>query len=224
MINKKLPDNFKQYINPQFRKQSLEQLKNLRPEHIEIFDYEDLPQNDTAVFRLDKSTIETIKELQTKLRTYSDDQYYYPTDQLHITLIGNLDININPKRITIALKKCLTGYKDLEFVLLGLGSNQYGSSISAYPTFNLAKLRNNLRQEIGSQGDDYSIHLSAYEEVGWINYLRYLNRPDHKFLELLYKQKDTFFGYCKPRSLELYTNSSKVLASDSTSLVWKSDL
>lgn len=223
-IDKSLPNKLKKHINLDFRAQSLKQLKSLTPSKIEIFDNEPIPQNYTIIFRSDEKTSQIVKQLQTQLQFISKKQYFYPSKQLHLTLLGNIDINIHKQKIIEALGKNLKSLTNINFILYGLGGNQHCSSISAYPTFNIALLRNMLRNEIRSKGDDYSSHLTKYEEVGWINYLRYLESPNQEILKFLIDKQNTFFGLFKPNSVELCANTSKVLDPPQTKLIWKSNL
>lgn len=206
------------YISADFRLQSLSQLNNLKPTDVVSFDNQLIPENYTIVAHLDVQTIHTITSLQQSLTAIDSSHYYYPTNQLHLTLLGNIDISIDPERILKAIATVCSA--PMQFSLLGLGSNQYGASISAYPrNFSIAEIRKKLRIMIGDSGDDYSVHLQAYESVGWITFLRYLQEPKNELLEALKNSAETDFGTVIVNEISLYSTTSKVLAPEQAKLV-----
>lgn len=202
-----------------FRKESLNQLKSLRPEQIRMFDNESIKENYTIVLRPDSESLKHISSLIEELREVSPEQYYYPLKNLHLTVIGNIPIEVDEHKLTQAVENALSGY-ELGFNLLGLGSNQFCSSISAYPhDFSIHELRDKIRLVADVKGDDYSSILDSYEYVGWINYLRYLTYPSQMFLDRLYEYRNTEFGYLRPQIAQLFKNTSKVLDSKSAELI-----
>jgi hypothetical protein len=207
----------------QFRKQSIKQLENLKPDDIQILTDDTIRENITIVTRPDYHTRERIQQIIEDLENIDLDQYYYSTDQLHITILGGLNITIEDGLITKALNTVLPKF-NLNFKLQGIGSNKFASSVNAYPQFQIHELRENLRDIIGNYGDDYTIHLAIYEYMGWINYMRYLKQPQTALLNRLLTYKDTLFGTMKPIKIEAYRNTSKVLDLKKAKLIYSVDL
>jgi len=199
-----------------FRNASLEELKNLKPEEIKIFKNTPIKESLTIVARLPLQALRNIKKLISELKRIEPSHYYYPTGQLHLTILGNIPAEINVKRVNRTIKETILLYS-LNFNLWGLGSNVYCSSISAYPiSFSIHKLREKLRQKLGGVGADYkkptlTKQLSLYEYMGWINYLRFLKKPKQKLLDKLYELKDRNFSKATIKRIEVYKNTSKVL-------------
>jgi hypothetical protein len=214
-----LPPNLQNIINPVFRAQSWQQLATLQPREVIPFHDSPLPENYTIVLRPPTEVIHTITALQSELQNLNPDHYYYPAEQLHLTILGKMETTIAATQIITALQGMIK--LPYRFVLYGLGSNQLGVSLSAYPDFNMAQLRQQLRQTIGTQGDDYSFHLPAYEQVGWINCLRYTHEPSLELLAYLRDQRDRFFGVADFPVVQLYKNRSKVLSPHLTELIWE---
>lgn len=213
-----LPSELQKSITQEFRKQSLEQLGKLKPSGVVVFDQQSIPENYTIVAHLDDKTSNVVTSLQNGLGEIDREQYYYPVNQLHLTLLGNVKIATDPKLISRAVK---TVFKTpIEFILFGLGSNQYCASMSAYPyNFSITEHRKMLRDMIRDNGDDYSIHLPTYEKVGWINFMRYQQQPKDELLKELYANKDTYFGEFKVNKVSVYRNRSKVLAPNQSELI-----
>lgn len=202
-----------------FRKESLDQLRSLHPDQVKLFHNEPIRENYTLVVRPEGESLKHIKNLIEELREIASDQYYYRVENLHLTIIGNIPVEVDVHKLTQAIEKALSSC-ELDFNLLGLGSNQFCSSVSAYPHgFSVHELRGKIRQIAGVKGDDYSSILDSYEYVGWINYLRYLTHPSQMFLDRLYEHRNTKFGHLKPRVAQLFKNTSKVLDTKTAKLV-----
>lgn len=203
----------------QFRQESLKQLSKLDPEEIIIFGDPEIPGNYTLVAQPDEHTILRIKELYTQLQAIEPNHYYYPENILHLTLIGNLPLTLDLDKFRQNLPRILKSY-NFSFKLCGLGSNIYSSSLSAYPAnFFIHELREELRNLAGSHGDDYTSIIKSYEYVGWISYLRYLQKPSPEFLNKLYSYKDTLFGEMNPKIIKLYKTTSNVLSVGKAELI-----
>lgn len=205
-----------------FRKQSLAQLKNLQTQDVVIFQNEFVKSQYTLVAHPKRETIQKIEKLKEKLKKIEINQCYYPSNQLHLTILGGLSPKNSLKKIRQAVAQLIT--QPLSFNLYGLASNQYCGSISAYPDFDLYSLRQKLRDKIGHFGTDYTKHLLTYKYMGWINIFRYLRQPSQNFLDFLYQQKDKSFGKLILDKLEIYLTTSKLLDQDKSELVYSQKL
>lgn len=213
-----LPIDLQQSITHEFRNQSLDQLENLKPSDVVVFDNQPIPENYTVVAHVDDKTSNAIVSIQDRLAEIDVQQYYYPAKQLHLTLLGNIKVTVDPELITRAVNAAFK--TPIKFILYGLGSNQYCGSMSAYPhRFSITECRKILREIIGVKGDDYSIHLPAYENVGWINFMRYLHQPKEELLKELKANKESYFGDFVVKEISIYRNKSKVLDPDQSELI-----
>jgi len=64
---------------------------------------------------------------------------------------------------------------------------------------------------MGIKGTDYTIHLSVYGYIGWINFVRYTNMPSEEFLNYLKRGKDIDFGILNSGKIKLLKNRSRLL-------------
>ncbi len=209
-----------EFLIPDFRSQSMQQLEQLTPEQVVPFETDDIAPNYTIVLRPEEKAIAVTASLISHIHEIDPGHYMYPLDQLHMTLIGNLSIEAAPEVIIDAVKKYIT--KDaLQFVLFGLGSNGQSSSISAYPhNLGLAQLRAVLRTAVGTHGDDFTSSLPAYEKVCWMNYMRYKHKPKQELLDFIRSQKDTRYGQISIDSIQLIKNTSKILDPKKCELIY----
>ena len=115
-----------------FRNQSISQLLNLKPAVIQLFTTDEITENFTIIIRPDNKTIEVINKLSITLKKVDSEQYYYPLDNLHLTVLGNIPISISVNKIIDAVEK-ITLDNTYRFILKGLASNQYCSSVNCYP-------------------------------------------------------------------------------------------
>ena len=133
---------------------------------------------------------------------------YYPAGRLHITLLGQIDINVDKRLLVTKIEKLLKEY-DIQFKILGIGTSRHTASFSAYPlNFSLYKLRENIRSTLRVDTDTYT---NAYKYIGWINFLRYRSPPRQELLDKFKSLKETEFGVIKPTEIFLLKNSSRLL-------------
>lgn len=209
-----------QYLE-EFKKQSQNQLINLQPADINTFTNQPIKENYTIVVRPSLETIARINEYIYELREIDPHQYYYNPENLHLTIMGEISTNINEQELIEKSKKVLGNY-NIRFKLQGIGSNEYCSSINAYPMgFSIHELRTELRNALSQKGTDYSLHLSYYEYVGWINNLRYNGTPPKGLLDNLKKNMNRDFGNLVPGSIGLYIVSSKILDFNRDKMLYK---
>jgi len=208
----------------QFRNDSLNQLRNLVPDKIIHFANSRIPANYTLVAQPDVNSLHKIMDLTNELKKLEPKQFYYPENILHLTLIGNLSLTTDIEKLKQNLPRIIKNY-NFSFNLYGIGSNIHSSSVSAYPNnFSFHALREELRRLVGAHGDNFSSIIKSYEYVGWISYLRYLQKPSREFLAKLYSYKDTQFGQLKPQIIKLYKTTSKVLAEGDAELIYTLNL
>lgn len=170
---------------------------------------DELKENYTLNFFPDELTPKMSEELG-KLMSIQKDLFYLDREKLHITLVGEIDIKTDTQKL-IGLVNSWLSQNTIGFEMNGFASNKSTASILAYPTFDLHGLREQVRAGMGIKGTDYTIHLSVYEYIGWVNFVRYTNLPSDEFLTCLKKGKDIDFGVLGTGKLKLLKNRSRLL-------------
>ncbi len=208
-----------------FKEKRDKQLENLQPEDVIPFDFTPIPTSYSLILRPDQGTYMKLSALQDELKIIDNDQYYYPKDRLHLTLIGGFSSALNEELIVTAIRDSLSKYNPIRFTLGVIASNQYCSSVSALPiSFSLHDFREEIRAKVGENGDDYYQHVFYYEYVGWINYLRYLKQPKEALLNALREKKEYSVGEMTPSSISLFKTSSRILHPKETTIIHEFDV
>lgn len=149
------------------------------------------------------------KELD-KLMSIQKDLFFLDGEKLHITLVGEINVSTNTQKL-IGLVNSWLSQNTVSFEMNGFASNKSTASILAYPTFDLHGFREEVRTGMGIKGTDYTIHLSVYEYIGWINFVRYTNVPNDEFLKHLKMGRDIDFGTLNSGKIKLLKNKSRLL-------------
>lgn len=150
--------------------------------------------------------LKRVVNLITKIKEIDHNQLFYKTPQLHITLLGQINLSSNEAEIITKVQEFLATNK-IEFHLLGVGSNRKVSSVTAFPVdFDIAKLRATLRRIGGGTTFD-----GDYENLGWINFMRFLHKPNKRLFPALRKEIYAELGTVRPNSIVLMKNSSRLL-------------
>lgn len=170
---------------------------------------DEIKENYTLNFFPDELNLKMTEELG-KLMSIQKDLFFLDGEKLHITLVGEIDVGIDSQKI-IGLVDSWLSQNTVSFEMNGFASNKSTASILAYPTFDLHGLRELVRTGLGIKGTDYTVHLSVYEYIGWINFVRYTNMPSEKFLNYLKSGKDTDFGILSTGKIKLLKNRSRLL-------------
>ena len=182
-------------------------LYNVNQNNIILYDQnsgDSLPENYTINCFFKEEDLHLVKEMIERLRQVDDNQFYYSPEQLHITLLGQIDIKSDLQEIINIVSSFIKNH-EIVFDLLGVGSSVKVASVTAYPHFAIDTLRGQLRQIGGGTSFD-----GPYEKLAWINFMRYLNKSE-TVLKSLVKETNTNFGTVKPERIELLRNSSRLL-------------
>lgn len=143
-------------------------------------------------------TIEHLRPLDTK-------QFFYDPKLLHVTALSEMKINANPNEIIKVVDNFLS-HRKFTFDLLGIGGDEAAVSIMAYPQFDLAQLRSDLRKV--AEGKFWG---GNKEKYAWMNILRYKGKPSNDLISGLEALINTDFGTVDPIKTVLLKNTSKVL-------------
>lgn len=212
------------HIFTEFRSNNQKQLSKLSPKSVELFDGSLIPANFTIVLRFPDPLTHQIGKLINQCKTVDNHQYYYPAENLHLTILGLINIDTEQSMLTDLIEKIIRDNK-FTFDFLGTGSNKFAASVSAFPLgFSMFEVRKFLRNHIDDNNDDYSIHLPEYEYMGWINFVRYTQNPQLELIKVLKSNLNTQFGKFTANKIELYKNQSRILKTENTELIFSKDL
>ena len=187
-----------------------DQLRSLNPDSIQLWD-DLLPENYTINFVLYKPEWEKLyKKLIYEFEKVETGLYVYPFERLHMTLLGRIDKNIDPKKLIEVVRKNMLGRKFV-FKVGYLANNNQSLSIISEPKFDLDSLRNQIRKDLGVSGDDYTRYSNIYERLAWFNYLRFREKPGDKFFEALWNMRNFQFGEFEAKDISIYLNTSRTM-------------
>ncbi|HUD44229.1 MAG TPA: hypothetical protein VMR41_01670 [Patescibacteria group bacterium] len=192
----------------QFEEYVHRQIIALKPEEIQIFSEDLVLENYSIIIRPDKELLSIIEKHIAELRIIDPKQFYYPLEQLHLTILGNIAISVDESKLVAIIEQIKKQY-NFEFLLKGFGSNMHTASIFAYPQFALHDLREQLRKELNVSGDYTNPFFKGFEYTGWINFIRYKQIPSLKLIEKLRNIMAEEIGIMKSTQIELYRSSSK---------------
>lgn len=198
-------------IKEQFKRDSLKQLQELDTQQVELFSsINQLPPFVTIVAFPSPEVIGEIMKLIESLKLIDPNQFYYAPENLHLTILGNLPADLADAQIISAVKKVLPA--QIEFEVEDLACNTRGPSICAYPiSMDLKSTRDNLRRELNVKGDDYTSFISAYEHLAWINFARFLSKPQPSLLSYFLENKQLKLGKLQVGEFYFCRSNSRLL-------------
>lgn len=165
-----------------------------------------IPLHYTLVCFFKRKDLSKIVKFLGKINSLDSNQYFYAPSELHLTLFGNMDIN-SDKDVLIDIIQNFLGQNKIIFHLLGVGSKEDPRSITAYPVnFYLKNLRRQLREVAGGKKLD-----DVYENLAWINFARFSQKPNQRLISTLEENFETDFGKVEPISIRLLKNSHRLL-------------
>jgi hypothetical protein len=186
------------------------QLAGISPDTVKLFDRDKddlLEENYTINFfpsewpNVTVSQIDEIKKIDSEL-------FFLERDKWHITFVGEIDTRADVE----VIKKTMKEWKHkISFELNGFASNKTTASFLAYPNFDLHDFRQTIREGLGIGGTDYTVHLSIYEYIGWVNFVRYTSAPNVEFFDFLRKNKNLDLGNISEGKIKLLKNKSRTL-------------
>ncbi len=196
-------------IQASFHQASLQQIQTCEPA---VTSPAPLPREITTVFRFSEPLLSSIEALQTECREIAPNLFYYPRNQMHLTIVGGLSLQIDLDVYESVIKD-FSKKGRFAFRFWGTGMGKYSSSLSAYPIdFSIHELRSKLRDALGISGTDFTIHLQEYEYVGWINFARNVDSvPNEEFRSLITQYCERDFGTFSPIAIDCLENESWVL-------------
>lgn len=195
-----------------FPQQNKKDFDACKPESITTYTSLQFPEQYTIVTRPTLEVTMTIQQAITALKNIESDHFYYPNENLHLTILGGIPTTTSIENPSVLQKlQALFANYAMLFKLQGMRPT---SPIIAYPErFSLHDMREEIRKIIGSKGDEYAAMNPYYEHIAWINVVRFLHEPSPEFIQTLLSYNDYLFGNFEATSIELYKTASRVLDS-----------
>lgn len=197
----------------EIKKEVFSQLDGLDPDKVVLFEVDrddKLVENYTLVYFPEGDVINNLEGEVGQIKSIQNDLFFLEKEKWHITMIGEIGVEIDEKKLIDVIKNELIDMK-IAFNVTGYASNKSTASFLTYPDFDLHSFRENIRQKLGIVGTDYTIHLSVYEFIGWINFVRYISVPNIKFFEYIKQKRNVDFGNINSGKLKLLRNRSRTL-------------
>lgn len=197
----------------EIKKEVFSQFDGLDPGKVVLFEIDrddKLVENYTLVYFPEGDVINNLESEVGQIKSIQNDLFFLEREKWHITMIGEIGLEIDEKKLIDVIKNELLDMK-ITFNVTGYASNKSTASFLTYPDFDLHSFRENIRQKLGIAGTDYTIHLSVYEFMGWINFVRYISVPNIKFFEYIKERRDVDFGNINSGKLKLLRNRSRTL-------------
>ncbi len=171
----------------------------------------------TIVTRPSESVKQTIQGLIGKLKDLEPKHFYYPSENLHLTILGGITTQLDSD-VFANLEPVFSNYK-LNFHLQGIRPS---SPIIAYPDdFSIHTLRDKIRETLGTEGENYSALNYYYEHIAWVNIMRFHQTPGSEFIALLQTFHSEYFGDFQAETIEVYKTNSRVLDPHHATLIKK---
>ncbi|HUB93931.1 MAG TPA: hypothetical protein VMB52_05505 [Verrucomicrobiae bacterium] len=193
------------------------QLDKLLPEDTEPYETFSVEPTYTLIAQLPENIRSQLHTLTIALSDTFSKHYYYAPVQYHTTLLS-LGTSEDVATKLDCIRKAIRGVS-IHVEVLGTAANKYGAGVTLYPPDDtVVKLRQKLREAFAITAG-YTEHNVVWEQLLWVNILRFSSKPTNRFLEKLREYKDTQLGSYEIRSWDLYKTSSKVLAPESSTWI-----
>jgi hypothetical protein len=177
-----------------------------------------VPSATTLVACPPRPLIDGIVEVMDRLRAIEPDHYYYPVEQLHMTVqgfgpdAGRADVD--PRQLDGLLPA-----NGIPYAAIGSVTNYFNVSFPLYPLDDsLTATRQKLRQAVG-RFDVYNGQGDVWESVMWINFMRFAHQPSDAFMTAVHGFAQREWGEYVITGYELCRTTSKVLAPSQTELL-----
>lgn len=164
----------------------------------------------TLIARLPEHMNEQISALSRALQKRFPEHYYYTPPQYHLTLVPI------PTTLTseaaVALAQPVLAEERMNIHVYGYGVNRFQASAVLYPKGNaVVTLRRKLREAFGIPEQAYTLHRSVWEELLWVNFMRFRIQPSQALLTVLKDHARDEIGRFTLDRYELYRISTKTL-------------
>ncbi len=197
-----------------------DQLRLLSPASIKLLN-DDLEENITLNIGLNvPAWRRSYDKLTYDFSKVEDGLFVYPFERLHLTLLGNIDKNMDIEKINKVITENMAS-KKFVFDMGCLGNNNMGISIIAEPRFDLANLRKKIRESLGENKNDETEYSSEFEQLAWVHFLRFIKSPGEAFFDKLWEMREYQFGDFEVSDVGIYLNRSRTMDPAKSSLIEK---
>ena len=198
-------------VAPNTKQQAIvmKQLQSFSTEDITPFASFEIPKIYTLVARPPEDVRVAISRVSDHLQLNYPEHYYYPSAQYHATLLA-VSNTVDQESIDIIQR--VIKRQHVEVSLQGLGISAHGVSVPVYAhkPGALGHMRNELRDKLHKVPDTRNKG-TPWDELSWINFVRFTSKPSPHMLDDLRKYESTQFGTFSIDTWELYKTTSRVL-------------
>jgi hypothetical protein len=194
-----------------YQAQVLDQIRHLKGDACQLYT-DDLLESEiySINIRIPEEISQTIKAVSDDICKEFPNQFYYPPSLYHFTVLARIPITFPEDQLITSITSARKRYP-FKLVLQGIGAATRGVSIPGYDrNANIFQLRTALRNSVG-QADDYTKYHPVWENILWINFIRYRQKPPDEFFTYIQKFNDAIYGEITNPPFYLYTNQSQTL-------------
>lgn len=176
----------------------------------QLFD-DTLPPLYSFILRPDPVALGALAKLTAEISERFPNHYYYPSDRLHGTILGNLlQKDYQEDALRMACTPVLKG-RSLVVEPRGVLLTVAGVVVPVYAAGDaLHILRQELRGSIGLT-QSYAGEHELWEHIGWIQILRFKSEPEPDFVEYILTKHGSIVPVIRKPTLELILTTSKTL-------------
>ncbi|MFV5693748.1 2'-5' RNA ligase family protein [Flavobacterium sp. LT1R49] len=170
----------------------------------------------TLLIRPDSQTKKNIQSFLDELKQIDPEQYYYPSSDIHITVLSIISCYDGFDLATISIpdyvaiiEKSLTGIQDIAINFQGITASPSAIMLQGFTNSNsLDNLRNNLRTNFTNSGLEESIDKRYSINTAHATVARFRKEINHKekWIETLEKYRNFDFGKFKVGKYHLVYN------------------
>lgn len=169
----------------------------------------------TLLLRPDRKTKEKIGQFLQELQKIEPEQYYYPTSDIHVTIMSIISCypgfdleNIEVNQYTSLFKNLISNMKPIEIAFNGITASPSCILVQGFPSNNLNDLRNRIRASFKSSQHFQSIDKRYSIRTAHCTVARFKSplKRNEEFIKQLIRCKNADFGVSKIDEVELVYN------------------
>jgi hypothetical protein len=205
-------------LNEQRAQKITEQLFSLKSDEVTpTTDFTIDPQY-TLIAHLPEHINSFINAVVSELKTRFPKQYYYSPSQYHLTVVP-IPRSLSPVQVIESIAPIITDWR-LPIHARGVAANRLQAGTVLYPQEEtLVSQRIRLRAALGILEQAYTAHKLVWDELLWVNFMRFTTKPEEELLEFLRSRASQDFGSFELSRYELYELSTKTLDPASSKLL-----
>jgi hypothetical protein len=200
------------------RAQKVAKQLNLKPEDVTpTTDFSVSPEY-TLIAHLPENSNNSISKIVNELKIRFPEHYYYAPDQYHLTVVP-IPHSMNLSQIINSIAPIIKNWR-LPICACGVVANRLQAGAVLYPEEEtLVTHRMKLRAALGIPRQTYTAYDPVWEELLWVNFMRFTTKPEEALFEFLRKHVKEDLGNFVLSRYELYEVSTKTLDPASSKLL-----